>query len=97
MRKFQVVNAPFIGWCPDLPPHLASMRGAQSCKSVVAMTQQGLGEFLRADDGFVRVDSARLPLGGGRATTLLRKMRHPGGAVDQYAVNAGIEAGGAGT
>jgi hypothetical protein len=57
-RIVAIGRAPWLGYCPDIPPHLLRyLAGFQSCQGVVARSR-GHGECLTQDDGQVFVFQA---------------------------------------
>lgn len=67
-RMHVQLGQPFMGYVPDLPDSIAEFAaGASDVSGLVAMPlrdSRGKGEVLRPDDGWVRLDPGRLPLGG---------------------------------
>ncbi len=88
-RRSQVLRAPWGGWSPDLPPHLAGMNSPREVIGLVEMLHPNFGPMLRPDDGFVRLNPANLPLASGRAVTMLEQFRTAAGSQEYIAVSAG--------
>jgi len=94
-KLVETLQAPWMGWVPDLPPHIAGYRGCQDCRGLIAAPYLGRGLYLRHDDGFEQIDAANLPLStGAYAITGLAQYRD----VDQLNVMVpmAITAGAAG-
>ena len=84
---------PFMGWCPDLSPHIVGVNGYRTGRGVIGMPWRGgLGYYLRPDIGWSRVGSAQLPLGGSRACVGLAAIRLDNADYEGYAIHAGVVA-----
>ena len=62
-KSTEVLRAPWMGWVPDLPPHMTGWRGYRDGQGLIAAPHGSRGMFMRHDDGFERADPDRLPLG----------------------------------
>jgi hypothetical protein len=77
-RQTEVVNAPWLGWVPDLPPHMVGWRGYREGRGLIAIPYQGRGMFLRHDDGYVRLDEDRMVGGTSELPAVVGPPGHPG-------------------
>ena len=91
-HKGVTIQAPFLGYCPDLPPHLAAWKTARDCVNVVPGSVQRRGQFLTHEDGYKIVNNGVVDPTGA-ATGSFNYFTTPGGSpvsgVGSFATAAG--------
>jgi len=101
-KLVEVVTAPWLGWVPDLPPHLVGWRGCYAGRGLMPYAYPERGLVLRDDDGYERVDEDRqvggtsaLPNWDARAITMIHQYTDGTSPPDVHRVVivAGDEAG----
>ena len=58
----EVLQAPWMGWVPDLPPHIVGWQGYRQGRGLVPFPYEGRGMTMRHDDGYEQTGTG-LPLG----------------------------------